>query len=76
MSRCYSCGGTFDRPGLFGCTQGGHQQPDVAQMIAAAIEADIRDRRGIGGEFDSIDGDTQQQIRDEWASIIRQYLDG
>lgn len=73
--RCAHCGGRFDRPGLFGgCAAGGHPAPTPAQRIAAAIEADIIDRRGLGGEWESIDPDMQDEIRDEWARVIDDLL--
>lgn len=70
--RCEQCGGMLTRPGLFGCDEDPHPQPDTAQKIAAAIERDITDRRGFS--FDSVDEETQYIIRDTWAELIRPFL--
>ncbi len=67
--RCVQCGGLVARPGLFGCSKG-HPKPDPPERIARAIEEDIRDRRGLKGAFESIDDDTQDEIRDAWVEII------
>lgn len=72
--RCEECGGRFDRPGLFDCTIR-HPEPTQAQAIASVIEKDIRGRRGLKGEWESIDDDIQDDIRDEWARLIEQILD-
>ena len=71
---CEECGGRVDRPGLFGCERSAHPKADLAQRIAAAIEADLRDRSGLRQEFEAIDTDMQYQIRDAWAALIRQEL--
>ena len=73
--RCDECGGLLDRPGLFSCEMVAHPQPSVAEKIARAIEDDIRDRRGLRQEFDSIDEDTQDEIRDTWTRLIQEILD-
>ena len=52
------------------------KQPLIADQHAAAVEAveqiihDIRDRSGLGNEWDEIDEETQDIIRDEWKKII------
>lgn len=71
--RCEDCGGRFDRPGLFACDTG-HVQPDLAQRIVARIEADLCDRRGLRQAFEGVDEDIQDEIRDNWAAIIRTSL--
>lgn len=74
MDRCNLCDGRFDRPGLYGCASERHPKPDLAQRIAAAIEEDMDDRRGMSfGELD-LDRETQQDIRDAWAAIVRKIL--
>jgi hypothetical protein len=70
---CALCGGRLDRPGLHGCDASHHATPTLAQEIAAAIEYDLRNRKGMG--WDSISNDTQQSIRDTWARIIQETLD-
>ena len=72
---CSNCGGRTDRPGLFGCSRPGHVEPDLAQRIVAAIEADLSDRRGLSGEWDAIDDKIQGEIRDRWAEIVRKELE-
>ena len=69
MIRCKDCGGRIDRPGLFECRIR-HPHPTLAQKIAARIERDICDRRGLRQAFESIEDDTQDMIRDEWARLI------
>lgn len=71
--RCEQCGGRFDRPGLFHCTDG-HPSPTTAQQIVAAVEDTIRSRRGLKGEWESINDDLQDDIRDEWTAKIEQIL--
>lgn len=71
---CEDCGGRFDRPGLFGCESDNHAKPDLAQLIVAAIESDLRDRRGLKQKFEQIDDETQYEIRDTWAKLIREIL--
>lgn len=74
MERCKYCGGRLDRPGLFGCRRKPHPKPDTAQKIVAAIESDLRDRRGLRQEFEAIDDDIQDEIRDTWAAIVRKVI--
>lgn len=74
MNVCEHCGGRTDRPGLWRCESDAHPVPDLAQRIAAEIEFDIRDRRGLKREFDQIDDDIQYEIRDAWAEIIRKMM--
>lgn len=74
MQRCVECDGRLDRPGLYGCDEVSHTQPTLAQRIARVVEADIRDRRGLKGAFESIDSDTQDDIRDTWSELISSIL--
>ena len=71
--RCEECGGRFDRPGLFGCGEG-HPDATKPQAIVAVIESDIRNRRGLRQEFEGIDAEIQDEIRDTWADLIEQEL--
>ena len=76
MKRCGYCDRRFDRPGHPICTnQGNHIEPDLAQRIIEEIEADLTDRRGLSQEFAQIDLDTQDEIRDSWADLIRDKLE-
>lgn len=43
------------------------RKPDV---IVDAIIADLSDRRGIGGQWDCIDEETQGEIRAKWMAIV------
>ncbi len=74
--RCANCGGRSDRPALFNAEDcvPTHPTPTLAQRIAGAIELDISDRRGLRQEWEQIDPDTQDDIRDEWAKIISKLL--
>lgn len=45
------------------------------KKLVAALEFDISDRRGLSGEWDMIDDDVKQGIRDAWAALIRKHLD-
>jgi hypothetical protein len=38
--------------------------------IVEAIIDDIRDRQGLGDEWEAIDGQTQNEIRDKWTAIV------
>lgn len=73
MDRCEECGGRFDRPGLYRCDDPRHPAPDLAQRIAAAIERDVNDRRGL--KWTGIEEETQYHIRDKWAELIRAELE-
>jgi len=42
-----------------------------AKLAAMAIAEDISDRRGIKHEWNSIDEETQLEIFDTWAEIIK-----
>lgn len=48
----------------------------VADTIIAGIISDIRDRRGIGDEWASIDVDTRNEIAQEWRKLINAALSG
>ncbi len=70
MDRCEECGGIMERPGLFGCPITRHPYPTLPQRIVAAIETDIRNRRGLGSRFSGIDVDILDELRDEWARLV------
>ena len=73
--RCEDCERRFDRPAHPYCGEKEkHVEPDKAQKIVQLIEDDLTDRRGLRQEFDAVDRDTQDEIRDTWAEIIRKEL--
>lgn len=73
--RCYDCNRRLDRPAFEFCNEKHvHADADVAQLIVAAIEADLRDRQGLRQEFEQCDEDIQDEIRDTWADIVRGCL--
>jgi hypothetical protein len=41
----------------------------AAQYIVDQIISDISDRCGLGNEWESIDGDTQDAIKEQWKYI-------
>jgi hypothetical protein len=43
----------------------GHRRSRIEEAISA-IESDISDRRGLSGQWDSIDEDVREEIRAEW----------
>lgn len=45
-------------------------QGQIATEIVRAIERDICDRRGLRHEWERIDEDIQQEIRDTWRKIV------
>jgi len=73
MKRCDECGGYLDRPGLFGCTEK-HPKPTVSQEIVMAIEKNLGDRRGLRQEWEAIDNDRQEDIRECWEMEIFKIL--
>ena len=45
----------------------------MSDWIDRAVEQivqDIKGRRGLGAEWDQIDRETQQEIREQWAQFI------
>lgn len=72
MSTCAECGGSFGRPGRFGCESKGHPLPTLAQRIALAIERDLNDRRGL--HISSLDEEIQITILDKWQRLIEAEL--
>jgi hypothetical protein len=69
--RCEECNRRLSRPGHPLCSKRGlHRQPTLAEKVVAAIEDDLTDRRGLRQEWESIDDDTQDDIRKAWARIV------
>jgi hypothetical protein len=71
--RCDYCGRRWDRPGCSGCPPG-HAVPDLAQSLVRLIEDDLTDRRGLRGQWEMLDDEIRDEIRDEWARLIRQGI--
>lgn len=42
--------------------------------IIREIEEDIRDRRGLKHEWNAIDEDVKEQIREAWRAIVRKHI--
>jgi hypothetical protein len=47
-----------------------------AQDIVSVIIEDIKDRSGIGNEWDQIDEETQDEIKQTWVQKIINILNG
>jgi hypothetical protein len=45
-----------------------------AEIIVDAIIRDLSDRRGLRHEWEAIDDDIKNEIRDEWLSIVSLVL--
>jgi hypothetical protein len=45
-----------------------------SEQIVEAIIADLRDRRGLRHEWEQIDEDIQEEIRQEWITIVLSRL--
>ena len=77
IERCDYCERRIDRPADPYCDKKNtHPKPDIAQQIVELIEADLTDRRGLRQEWEHIDYDIQDEIRDTWAELIRKVLKG
>lgn len=49
---------------------------DAAEKAVDEIIADIRGRRGLRQEWESIDVVTREDIRTEWIRVVRQSMRG
>ena len=45
-----------------------------AMEVVEAILADLSDRCGLQNEWENIDATIQEEIKDEWADIVRKTL--
>ena len=45
-----------------------------SQNVLEAIISDLTDRRGLENEWDQIDEDVKQEIKDTWLEIIYQSM--
>lgn len=62
---CEDCGYLFRHPAHDHCAvKDKHAPHDTATRIVWAIETDLRDRRGIRHEWDNVDDEIQDEIRD------------
>lgn len=46
-----------------------------AERIVKAIEDDFTDRRGLRQEWDQIDTEIQDEIREKWKALVRKELE-
>ena len=69
---CPECGGSYGRPGRFGCESKDHPKPTLPERIALAIERDLNDRRGL--HISSLDEQVQIQILDTWKRLVEVEL--
>lgn len=46
----------------------------MARLIVDDIVEDLTDRKGLGNEWEEIDEDIQQEIKDNWKNIILHYI--
>jgi len=77
IGRCDDCERRIDKPADPYCNKKNtHPKPDAAQQIVELIESDLTDRRGLRQEWEHIDYDIQDEIRDTWAELIRKVLKG
>lgn len=44
---------------------------ETATKIIDLIISDIEDRKGIGNEWEEIDDDIKEEIRNEWIDIVK-----
>jgi hypothetical protein len=44
------------------------------KCVINEIIKDISGRRGLGNEWETIDDDVQEEIKDSWKSIIKKYI--
>lgn len=51
-------------------------QEEAIEQAVNNIVSDISDRSGLGDEWDAIDSGIQDEIKEEWRSIIRESLKG
>lgn len=47
---------------------------DVAKNVVDEIIADLTDRGGLSNAWDDIDGETQDEIREEWKKLVLQAM--
>ena len=45
-------------------------QPEVGELIVDAIIYDLKDRRGLKGEWEAIHYDVRDEIKQEWIAIV------
>jgi hypothetical protein len=47
---------------------------EISEGIVSEIIKDISDRRGLSHEWNSIDEDIQEEIKDSWMKIIKKHM--
>ena len=47
---------------------------NFSESVVDAIIRDLSDRAGLGNEWDAIDSDIQDEIRDAWIEIIEDMM--
>jgi hypothetical protein len=47
---------------------------DTARKIVDDIAADIKDRKGIGNEFEEIDEDIQREMLLSWVNLAEEHI--
>jgi len=48
---------------------------ELAKEIVEVITADLRDRKGLGDEYDSISKDIKIDIQNWWFEAVKEILD-
>lgn len=72
---CDGCNRPFIRSTGKGCPrQAEHKVPDLADIIVEDVEYELCGRKGIGNVFEGCDLETQQEMRDSWAALVRKRL--
>lgn len=47
----------------------------LADDICLALISDLKDRSGLGNEYDAIDKETKAELQDTWKRIIATHLE-
>ncbi len=49
---------------------------EIAKKAVKIIVSDLSDRRGLGNEWDQIDKDIQDEIKEQWTRYIEAAFEG
>ena len=52
-----------------------HLPIEVCDQVVTKIIEDLRDRRGLRQEWDAIDPDVQEEIKESWMYIVENFGD-
>src|SRR5437899_6401383 len=52
------------------------RQKTVAEKIVDEIISDLSDRRGLRHEWDQIDDEIKDEVRDTWIDIVNSHMEG